>query len=260
MHSRFNGLSESYQKYRPHPPAVVIRTILQLAQCPKPDLVLDLGSGSGLSTFVWADHAKKVVGVEPNKEFIETARTTPVKAGTDVSFIQGFSNQTTLPDESVDIVACSSSFHWMEPDSTLREVSRILKKGGIFAAFDYSPPPTFNLQAEAAFLAFEELHRQRKKEKFHGNKKWPRHLHLDRMRASGYFRHVKEFSLHHEYIGSADRLVGLALTSARTGKLLQAGMSEDEIGITALRKTAQELLGDHQYPWFITYNLRVGIK
>lgn len=58
-----------------------------------------------------------------------------------VSFIQAYSHETNLPEESADIVVCSQSFHWMEPASTLSEVHRILKPDGIFATIDYDWPP-----------------------------------------------------------------------------------------------------------------------
>jgi hypothetical protein len=36
-------------------------------------------------------------------------------------------------------------------------------------------------------------------------------------------------------------------------------VSEQEIGITALRKTAQRVLGDAIVPWYFSYRMRVGV-
>ncbi len=260
-YDRFTGLSDAYRKYRPQLPAGVLEAVMQFAQCKNPELVVDLGSGSGLSSFVWAPYAKKVIGVEPNEDFIAAARKAAVEEGhANVSFCQAMANQTTLPAESVDIVSSSSSFHWMEPETTLKEVARILKPGGVFAVFDYLLPPTIGWQAEAAFMAYEENIRKRKTGRLHGNNKWPRHEHLERMRYSGHFSFTKEFSLHHQTVGSADRLVGLAMTSARTGKLLREGLTEEELGLDVLRKEACRHLGDGEQPWFLSYDIRVGIK
>ncbi len=52
------------------------------------------------------------------------------------------------------IVTCSQSFHWMEPHSTLAEIARILRPGGVFSAYDYQWPPTVHWQAETAFNTF----------------------------------------------------------------------------------------------------------
>jgi SAM-dependent methyltransferase len=45
----------------------------------------------------------------------------------------------------------------MEPEPTLAEAARILRPGGIFAAYDYDWPPIVHWQVEAAF---EELQRR----------------------------------------------------------------------------------------------------
>ena len=53
-----------------------------------------------------------------------------------VKFISVF-RQNRLEDSSVDIVTCSPSFHWMNPETTINEVSRILKDKGVFAVYDW---------------------------------------------------------------------------------------------------------------------------
>ena len=58
-----------------------------------------------------------------------------------VNFVSGFSDNTGLENSSVDIITCSQSFHWMNPETTLNEASRILKKGGVFAVYDCDWPP-----------------------------------------------------------------------------------------------------------------------
>jgi hypothetical protein len=80
------------------------------------------------------------------------------------------------------------------------------------------------------------------------------------MRQSGRFRHVREVVLHNIENGGAERLVGLALSQGELATLLKHGISEDEIGITALRKTARDVLGDSIVPWFWSYRLRMGVK
>jgi SAM-dependent methyltransferase len=45
------------------------------------------------------------------------------------------------PQALVDaLVTCSQSLHWMEPEPTFAEVARILRRGGVFAAYDYDWP------------------------------------------------------------------------------------------------------------------------
>jgi hypothetical protein len=80
------------------------------------------------------------------------------------------------------------------------------------------------------------------------------------MRASGQFRFTKEILLHHVEQGGAERLVGLELSQGGVASLLKNGLSEDEIGITALRAIAQRVLGDASVPWYFSYRMRVALK
>ena len=118
----------------------------------RPRLVVDLGSGTGLSTRVWADRADEVVGVEASPEMREQAEA--ATAAENVRFVQAYAQATGLPDGEADIVTCSQAFHWMEPEPTLAEAARILRPGGVFAAYDYDWPPIVHREVEAAF---EEL-------------------------------------------------------------------------------------------------------
>ncbi|MBV8225541.1 MAG: hypothetical protein JO232_10170 [Verrucomicrobia bacterium] len=58
------------------------------------------------------------------------------------------------------MITASQSFHWMEPVSTLHEVARILRAGGVFAAYDCDWPPVSDPVADAAFA---ECHRHAEK-------------------------------------------------------------------------------------------------
>ena len=159
-------------------------------------------------------------------------------------------------------MTCSQSLHWMEPNGTFAEVARVLRDGGVFAAYDCDWPPTLNAEAEQAYNACrakaEALERQlRLAPEVH---QWNKGGHLERIKQSGRFRYVKEVGLHHVESGGAERLVGLALSQGEIATLLKHGVGEDEIGITALREAAHHALGDGIVPWFWSYRLRMGVK
>jgi hypothetical protein len=78
------------------------------------------------------------------------------------------------------------------------------------------------------------------------------------MRESGQFRVTK--LLHSIEEGGAERFVGLELSQGGVATLLKNGVSEDEIGIAALREAARRLLGDAIVPWYFSYRMRVGVK
>jgi SAM-dependent methyltransferase len=261
---RFMGFADVYDAYRPRPPLAVLDILTQLAQAPRPALVVDLGSGTGLSTAIWADRAAQVIGVEPSADMRAQAeqRVAGVADPANVHYQAGYANATGLPEGCADIVTCSQSLHWMEPETTFAEIARILRPGGVFAAYDCDWPPTIHWEIEQAHQAF--FAQVNAAEHAHGFSRdvrsWDKRQHLERMRQSGRFRQTKEIVLHHVEQGGAERLVGLELSQGGVASLLKNGVSEQEIGISALREVAQRVLGDAIVPWFFSYRMRVGMK
>jgi SAM-dependent methyltransferase len=51
----------------------------------------------------------------------------------DFRSVNGSSEETTLPDVSVDFITAAQAFHWFRPEPTKREFRRILKPGGYVA-------------------------------------------------------------------------------------------------------------------------------
>lgn len=147
---RFSGFSALYESVRPSVPSKICDILIDYID-KTPDTVVDLGCGTGLSTVVWNGKSDRIIGIEPNGDMLLTAKN---KENEHISFIKAFSNNIPLPDNSVDIVVCSQSFHWMEPHSTLSEINRILKYGGAFAAVDCDWPPVCDWRAETAYNEF----------------------------------------------------------------------------------------------------------
>ena len=253
------GFADRYDAYRPRPPAALLEMLLQLAQTARPDLVVDLGSGTGLSTFIWTQRARQVLGIEPLDEMRHIAEAAPTASH--VHFQDRFAQQTGLPDGAADIVTCAQAFHWMEPDSTLTEVARILRGGGVFAAYDYEWPPTVHWEAERAFFhCMARVQELQQTYRIAGPQRWSKSEHLARMRQSGYFRYVKEVGLHHTELCTAERWVGYALSLGHVARVLECGASETEVGLDELRQVAQGALGERGLPGYIHYCVRVGVK
>src|SRR5947209_354958 len=135
----WTGKASSYDLVRPTPPPALLDLLTQLIGTPHPALVVDVGSGTGLSTAIWGERAERVIGIEPNadmrKEATHKVEDHPYAAH--IEYREGVAHQTGLPDGCADIVTAAQSFHWMEPTSTLAEIARILRPGGLFAAYDY---------------------------------------------------------------------------------------------------------------------------
>jgi SAM-dependent methyltransferase len=254
------GFASSYHAYRPRPPAALVDVLLQLARVEKADLVLDLGCGTGLSTVLWAERARQVIGIEPLDEMRAVAEASSHVPN--VRFQPGVAQRTGLPDHVADIVTCAQSVHHMEPDGTLAEVDRVLRSGGVFAAYDYDWPPVVHREAEEAFFAFmERVDAIRCRHGLESEmQRWPKEQHLARMEHRGSFRYLKELLLHHTEPCTAERWVGFALTIGHVPPVLDLGLSDAELGLDVLRETAERVLGARGLPWYVGYRVRVGIK
>jgi SAM-dependent methyltransferase len=260
------GFASGYDSHRPSPPRALLDILCLEAQVERPGLVVDLGSGTGLSTRAWADRAEQVVGVEASPEMraqaeattFQTLQQTVAKSLRGVRFVQAFAQATGLPDGMADIVTCSQSFHWMEPEPTLAEAARILRPGGVFAAYDYDWPPVVHWEVEAAFE--EMVQRLGMRRALRGQRRHTKDMHLERIRGSGHFRYTREITLHSRERGSAERIVGMAHSLGPLAVMLKEGVSEEDIGLAALRQTAARTLGEREVEMIFGYRVRLGVR
>jgi SAM-dependent methyltransferase len=253
-----------YSQTRPAAPPALIEILTQMIHTPHPTLVVDLGSGTGLSTTIWSERAKRVIGIEPSDEMrSEAAQALAANPRlSNITYQAGVAHQTGLPDNSVDILTCAQSFHWMEPTSTLAEIARILHPGGVFAAYDYDWPPVVVWELERAFEEFDERFDRLMKTRGGGNRapKWSKEGHLERIRASGHFRFTRELLLHHREEGDASRFFDLIMTNGYNFHIRQGSVIEEELKVDDLREAANRHIGFNPVPFYFSYRVRIGIK
>jgi SAM-dependent methyltransferase len=253
------GFADVYDAHRPAPPAALLDILELLAQVERPRLVVDLGAGTGLSTRVWADRADEVIGVEANAAMLERAR---AAAAANVRYVGAFAAATGLDGGRADVVTCAQAFHWMEPGAVLAEAARLLRPGGVFAAYDYDVPPLVQPDVDAAFEAHFEARRAARGRLGieAGANTWPKERHADQIRASGHFRFARELVCHGRGEANAARIVGLAESIGGPRALFGSAAPEVEESFLLLRETAARVLGDRNWPMFVCYRIRAGIK
>lgn len=245
------GFAEGYERNRPRPPTALLDVLCRLARVERPSLVVDLGAGTGLSARAWAERADDVVGVEPNPTMLRQAGAATQAAN--VRYVEAFAHATGLEEGRADLVTCSQSLHWMEPEPVLAEAARLLRPGGVFAAYDYDWPPVVDPEVDAAFMALRAALKARRPM---GAATWPKAGHLERIEASGRFRFTRELVLHSLEEGDAERIVGFALSLGPIRTL-----EEDEpVGLEALRETARRIVGDERRTLLFGYRVRVGVR
>ena len=90
--SRFSGFAGDYDAFRPKPPSTLKDILPLLAQVTRPKRIVDIGSGTGLSTRYWAGTSEVVIGVEPNADMRTEA--TAVTTEMNIHYKNGLSSRT----------------------------------------------------------------------------------------------------------------------------------------------------------------------
>jgi len=257
----WTGKASSYNRVRPTPPPALLDLLTQLIHLPHPALVVDLGSGTGLSTAIWGERTERVIGIEPSADMRQESlrKVEDHPYASHIEYREGLAHQTGLPDGCADIVTAAQSFHWMEPTATLAEIARILRPGGLFGAYDYDWPPAIRWEldrlAQEVSKRFVELIRERGLA--HTLKIWPKNKSLDPLRESAHFRFTREVFLHYIEQGDAARFLEMMQSSALSN---QFQFTEQEIGFDRLRQAALQHIGSEPIPWYFSYRVRIGVK
>jgi len=257
----WTGRASSYDRVRPTPPPALLDLLTQVIGLPHLALVVDVGSGTGLSTAIWGERAERVIGIEPNADMRQEAVHKVVDApyAAKIEYREGLAHQTGLPDGCADIVTAAQSFHWMEPTATLAEIARILRPGGLFAAYDYDAPPAIHWEldrlAQEMALRFVELIRERGLAQ--SLTIWPKNKSLDPLRESAHFRFTREVLLHSIEYGDAARFLEMMQSNALSQ---QFQFTDQETGFDRLILAAHQYIGSEPIPWYFSYRVRIGIK
>lgn len=98
--------------------------------------LLDIGSGTGYLINMLKKYkaTAEFYGLDLSEEMINISKSKNIK---DAEFILGSANKLPFNDNTFDIVTCIQSFHhYPYPDEAMKEVYRVLKKGGIYILSD----------------------------------------------------------------------------------------------------------------------------
>jgi SAM-dependent methyltransferase len=127
----FSGHAEAYRQARPTYPDALFVSLAEQA----PDLALawDAGCGNGQATIALAQHFMRVVGTDPSANQIAGAEP---RANIDYRVEPG--ECSSLVDASASLVTVAQALHWFEFERFYTEVRRVLKPGGVIAAWNYA--------------------------------------------------------------------------------------------------------------------------
>jgi ubiquinone/menaquinone biosynthesis C-methylase UbiE len=128
---RFTGLAGLYARCRPDYPPAAVQYILSHCRLTPGRVLVDVGSGTGISARLLAAHGLRVLGIEPNADMRLQAEAEPWEGPAPApTYCDGRAEATGLPDAQADAVLSAQAFHWFAAEPALREFHRILRPGG----------------------------------------------------------------------------------------------------------------------------------
>jgi SAM-dependent methyltransferase len=126
----FSGGAKDYAKFRPGYPEALFDWVAK--QTSAHDLAWDCGCGNGQASVPLAERFSRVIGTDLSERQIQEAAPHPR-----IEYRAAPAEASGLPDQSCDLVAIAQALHWFDFDRFYTEVKRVLKPGGVIAAWTY---------------------------------------------------------------------------------------------------------------------------
>ena len=109
------------------------RILAKLKIDPRASRALDVGCGGGLLTEEVAKMGFTVTGIDPSVRSIEIARAHAATRSLPIDYRQGYGHNLPFESESFDVVFCCDVLeHVANWDEVIRDISRVLRRGGVF--------------------------------------------------------------------------------------------------------------------------------
>jgi SAM-dependent methyltransferase len=130
----FGEVAERYDRARPTYPAKLVGDVAEILGLPARARVLEVGTGTGKATPLWADAGYEVVCLEPSEEMAAIARRNFSERGNVTVETTGFEDWELEP-EGFDLVTAAQAWHWVPEDVGLPKAHDALRPTGGVALF-----------------------------------------------------------------------------------------------------------------------------
>ena len=127
----FSSQATDYARFRPNYPAELFAWLAGIA--PSRGTAWDCGTGSGQAAVGLAAHFERVIATDPSRKQLEHAEPHPR-----VDYRVASAEVSLLDTASIDLVTVAQAIHWFDLDKFYAEAKRVLKPGGIIAAWTYT--------------------------------------------------------------------------------------------------------------------------
>jgi SAM-dependent methyltransferase len=126
----FSSVAAHYAQSRPTYPGELFDWLA--GQCAGRALAWDVGAGNGQASVALADRFDAVLATDLSEDQIARAAPHP-----HVEYRAAPAHRSGLAPGSADLVTVAQALHWFELDAFYAEVRRVLKPGGLIAAWTY---------------------------------------------------------------------------------------------------------------------------
>jgi len=159
---RFDARASDYARFRPSYPAAAVDAMCERAELDPGDVVVDVGSGTGILTALLIERGFIVYAVEPNGPMREVAERT-LGAHSGFHSVDARASGSGLPDASARLVAASQAFHWFDREGVDAEFRRLLPEDGWLGLLwnsHVTSPGTFTADYEDVLATFGQAYRR----------------------------------------------------------------------------------------------------
>jgi len=126
----YSPFARQYARSRPRYPAGLFGHIASLLS--RHGLAWDCATGNGQAALQLVEHFDRVIATDVSAEQIRHATPHPR-----IEYRVARSERSGLADASVDLVTVASAIHWFDLGDFGREVLRVVRPGGLLAAWTY---------------------------------------------------------------------------------------------------------------------------
>jgi len=143
----FSGVAADYASFRPQYPPALFDWLAAISE--RHDVAWDCACGSGQASATLAPHFDLVVATDASP--VQVAAAAEIEKA---RFVVATAEQTPLAEGAVDLVTVAQALHWFVGEAFFAEVTRVVRPGGVFAAWTYGMPHVSSETVERAVHGF----------------------------------------------------------------------------------------------------------
>ena len=146
---QFGAQARNYAMSRTHNDGYTRLLLLEHLQPIADEIALDVACGAGGTTLALAPYVQRVIGLDLAPEMLAATRLAARRAeAAHVQLVRGDVHALPFPDRSLDLaVARAAPHHFADPARAIREMARVLKRGGRLGIADGTVPDDAELDA-----------------------------------------------------------------------------------------------------------------